>query len=176
MSLGIPYDASTAVLLGALFLLGIFPGPELFRYDPDIAGGIFLAYLVDNVALLVLGLTLAPVFGAVLKLRETWLLRGVLLLSVKGTYSLQHSVFDMWVILVFRLIGYLMRRGGFSLAPVIIGLILGPVLENNLRRSLLISRDGLAIFVERSFSVTIPAIAGLLLACIIWTANSTGRK
>lgn len=176
LSLGIPGDASTAVLLGALFLLGFFPGPELFRYNADIAGGIFLAYLAGNIALLILGLFLAPVFGSVLKLRRAWLLPGVLLLSVMGTYSLQNSVFDLWVMLAFGVIGYLMRRGGFPLAPVIIGLILGPVLENNLRRSLLISRDGLEIFVQRPISATILAITALLLTWIILTSLAPRRS
>jgi putative tricarboxylic transport membrane protein len=175
LSLGIPGDASTAVLLGALFLLGFFPGPELFRYNADVAGGIFLAYLAGNIALLVFGLLLAPVFGAVLKLRRAWLLPGVLLLSVMGTYSLQNSTFDLWVMLAFGVIGYLMRQGGFPLAPVIIGLILGPVFENNLRRSLLISRDGLAIFVERPISATILAITALLLAWIVWASVFSRR-
>ena len=115
-------------------------------------------------------------FGSVLKLRRAWLLPGVLLLSVMGTYSLQNSVFDLWVMLAFGVIGYLMRRGGFPLAPVIIGLILGPVLENNLRRSLLISRDGLEIFVQRPISATILAITALLLTWIILTSLAPRRS
>ena len=170
LSLGIPGDASTAVLLGALFLLGFFPGPELFRYNADVAGGIFIAYLAGNLVLLLAGIFLAPAFSAVLRLRKAWLLPTVLLMSVMGTYSLQNSVFDLWVMLFFGVVGYLMRRGGYPLAPIIIGLILGPVLENNLRRSLLISRDGLMIFLERPIAATILAVAALLLAWIVWSA------
>jgi putative tricarboxylic transport membrane protein len=170
LSLGIPGDASTAVLLGALFLLGFFPGPELFRYNPDVAGGIFIAYMAGNLVLLFAGLLLAPFFGAVLKLRKAWLLPAVLLLSVMGTYSLQNSVFDLWVMLFFGVVGYLLRRAAFPLAPVIIGMILGPVLESNLRRSLLISRDGLGIFLERPIAATILAVSALILAWILWSA------
>lgn len=169
LSLGIPGDASTAVLLGALFLLGFFPGPELFRYNPDIAGGIFLAYLFGNVFLFISGIILVPFFGAILKVPKAWLLPAVLLLSMMGTYALQNSIFDLWVMFFFGVVGYVLRKGNYPLAPIIIGMILGPVLENNLRRSLLISRDGLMIFIERPISAVILAIVGLMLAYIIFT-------
>ena len=169
LSLGIPGDASTAVLLGALFLVGFFPVPELFRYNPDIAGGIFIAYLTSNVMLLIAGVVLVPFFGAVLKVPKAWLLPAVLLLSVMGTYSLQNSIFDLWVMLFFGVVGYLMRRARYPLAPIIIGIILGPILENNLRRSLLISRDGPMIFLERPISATILAIVAVLLVYVIYS-------
>ena len=176
LSLGIPGDASTAVLLAALFLLGFFPGPELFRYNADIAGGIFIAYLVGNVVLLFLGIVLVPFFGAVLKLPKAWLLPIVLLLSTMGTYALQNSTFDLWVMLVFGTLGYLLRRANYPLAPIIIGMILGPVLENNFRRSLLISRDGLDIFIDRPISATILFLVALLLAYILFSIVRSGAS
>ncbi|WP_298852837.1 tripartite tricarboxylate transporter permease [uncultured Ruegeria sp.] len=176
LSLGIPGDASTAVLLGALFLLGFFPGPELFRYNPDIAGGIFLAYLCGNTVLFVAGIVLVPFFGAVLKVSKAWLLPAVLLLSMMGTYSLQNSIFDLWVMFFFGVAGYLLRKGNYPLAPIIIGIILGPVLENNLRRSLLISRDGLMIFVERPISATILIIVTLMLCYIVYVTIRPSPK
>lgn len=168
LSLGIPGDASTAVLLGALYLLGFFPGPELFQYNAGIAGGIFLAYIFGNVVLLWLGIILVPFFGTVLKLQKAWLLPLVLVLSVIGTYSLQNSIFDLWVMLLFGVIGYLLRKANYPLAPIIIGFILGPILENNLRRSLLISQDGLLIFLERPISAIILAIVAAMLLYIIY--------
>ena len=132
------------------------PGPSCSATIRDVAGGIFIAYLSGNLVLLVAGVVLAPFFGAVLRLRKAWLLPAILLLSVMGTYSLQNSTFDLWIMLFFGVIGYLLRRAEFPLAPIIIGLILGPILESNLRRSLLISRDGLAIFVERPIAATNP--------------------
>lgn len=179
LSLGIPGDASTAVLLAALFLLGFFPGPELFRYNTDIAGGIFIAYLIGNVILLVLGIVLVPFFGSVLKMPKAWLLPAVLLLSTMGTYALQNSTFDLRVMLCFGVVGYLLRRAKYPLAPIIIGMILGPVLENNYRRSLLISRDGLQIFIDRPISATILALVALMLAYIVFTIGrlpSEGRS
>lgn len=169
LSLGIPGDASTAVLLGALFLLGFFPGPELFRYHPEIAGGIFIAYLMGNLVMLVLGIVLVPFFGTVLKVPKAWLLPAVLLLSTMGVYALQNSTFDLWVMLFFGVLGYIMRRAHYPLSPIIIGMILGPVLENNFRRALLLSRDGPMIFIERPISATILGIVVLMLVYVVWT-------
>ncbi len=176
LSLGIPGDASTAVLLGALFILGFFPGPELFRDNPQIAGGIFLSYIVGNIFLFIAGILLVPFFGSVLKLPKALLLPAVLLLSTMGVYSLQNAVFDLWVMLVFGVVGYILRKSNYPLAPIIIGLILGPVLENNLRRSLLISRDGFKIFIERPISAVILAISLILLIFIIYSTFFTKNK
>lgn len=175
LSLGIPGDASTAVLMGALILLGFFPGPDLFRDHPDVAGGIFIAYLMGNAILLLLGTLLAPVFGSVLKVRKAWLLPAVLLLSTLGTYALQSSIFDLWVMLAFGLIGYVMRRAGYPLAPLIIGMILGSIMESNLRRSLLLSQDGLMIFVERPISALILLIDLVLLVAIVYSTVRSSR-
>jgi putative tricarboxylic transport membrane protein len=176
LSLGIPGDASTAVLMGALILLGFFPGPDLFRFHPEIAGGIFIAYLMGNVMLFVLGIVLAPLFGEVLRVPKAWLIPAVLVLSTLGTYSLQNSVFDLWVMLVFGVIGYIMRRAHFPLAPLIIGMILGGVLESNFRRSLLISREGPMIFIERPISAVIIAIDVMLLIAIVVSTIRASRR
>ncbi|WP_447553034.1 tripartite tricarboxylate transporter permease [Vreelandella sp. EE22] len=176
LSLGIPGDASTAVLLGALFLLGFFPGPDLFQNTPEIAGGIFLAYIFSNVVLVVMGVLLAPLFGTILRVPKAWLLPTVLILSTLGTYSLQNSVFDLWIMLVFGVIGYVLRRANYPLAPIIIGMILGPVLENNFRRALLISRDGYMIFFDRPISATIFAINALLLVMIVVSVVRSSRR
>ncbi|MEF2074622.1 tripartite tricarboxylate transporter permease [Consotaella aegiceratis] len=176
LSLGIPGDGSNAVLMGALFLLGFFPGPELFRFHPEIAGGIFIAYLMGNVILLVLGTVLAPLFGSVLKVPKAWLLPGVLMLSTLGVFALQNSIFDLWVMLTFGAFGYVMRRAHFPLAPLIIGFILGGVLESNFRRSLILSRDGMMIFVERPISAVIITIDILLLIAIVVSTVRASRK
>lgn len=169
LSLGIPGDASTAVLLGALFILGFFPGPELFRDSPEIAGGIFISYIIGNIFLLIAGIILVPFFGTVLKVPKALLLPAVLLLSTMGVYSLQNSIFDLWVMFTFGIIGYILRKSNYPLAPIIIGLILGPVLENNLRRALLISRDGLMIFIDRPISAIILTISSILLIFIVYS-------
>ncbi len=175
LALGIPGDASSAVLIGALLILGFFPGPMLFEQQPAIVGGIYLVYLASNVLLLVLGILVTPIFVYVLRQRKVYLIPTVLLLCAVGTFALQASVFDLWVMLGFGLVGILFRGAGYPLAPVVIGLILGPLLENNLRRSLLISHDGYWIFLERPVSAALLAIDVLLIVGAVWFAFGRRR-
>jgi len=163
LALGIPGDASSAVLIGALLILGFFPGPTLFEQQSEIVGGIFLVYLASNIFLFFIGILATPLFVYVLKIKKCYLIPIVLLLCSIGTFALQASVFDLWVMLGFGLIGILFRAASYPLAPVVIGIILGPLLENNLRRSLLISQDGYWIFLERPVSVTLILINALLI-------------
>jgi len=158
--------------MSALILFGFFPGPELFERNLDVAGGMFLAYIVANVALIFLGFLLTPVFLAILRMRRVYLLPLVLMLSVMGTYSLQSSVQDLWVMLGFGFLGYFLRYFGYPLAPIIIGVVLGPILESNLRRSLLISRDGLSIFWEREITLLILTVTALLVLWGLFGANA----
>lgn len=176
LALGIPGDASSAVLIGALLILGIFPGPSLFEQQPEIVGGVFLVYLASNVFLLIAGILTTPLFVYVLRIRKSHLIPIVLLMCAIGTFALQASVFDLWVMLVFGLIGILFRAADFPLAPIVIGTILGPLLENNLRRSLLISNDGLWIFLERPVSAILLAMNALLIAgAVIYAIKKASR-
>ncbi|PHQ60736.1 MAG: tripartite tricarboxylate transporter protein TctA [Maribacter sp.] len=168
LSLGIPGDGATAVLMGALFLLGFYPGPELFEYHKDVAGGIFLAYISSNIFLLILGIVMTPLFVSVLRFPKAYLIPAVLLLSIIGTFAIQSSVFDLWVMFGFGILGYFLRRGGYPLAPIIIGAILGPICEANFRRSLLISDNGYQIFIDRPISAVILSIVAFMLVFIIY--------
>ena len=168
LALGIPGDASSAVLIGALLILGFFPGPTLFEQQPEIVGGVFMVYLAANVALLVLGILTTPFFVYVLRIPKVHLIPIVLLMCAIGTFALQASVFDLWVMLGFGLIGIAFRAADFPLAPIVIGTILGPLLENNLRRSLLISQDGYWIFLDRPVAAVLMAINIALLAGAVW--------
>ena len=165
MALGVPGDASAAVLMSALILFGYCPGPDLFERHLDVAGGMFLAYIVANIALVFLGFLLTPLFLSVLRLRKVHLLPLVVMLSVMGTFALQSSVFDLWVMLGFGVLGYFLRCYDYPLAPIIIGVVLGPICESNFRRSLLISRDGLSIFWEREIAFYILLVTAIL---VIW--------
>ncbi|MEP0522143.1 MAG: tripartite tricarboxylate transporter permease [Hyphomicrobiales bacterium] len=176
LALGIPGDASSAVLIGALLILGFFPGPTLFEQQPEIVGGIFLVYLASNVFLLIAGILATPLFVYVLRVPKSYLIPIVLLLCSIGTFALQASVFDLMVMLGFGLVGILFRAGGYPLSPIVIGIILGPLLENNLRRSLLISQDGYWIFLDRPVSATLIAINFLLIAGAVWFAFRKKRK
>ena len=141
LALGIPGDASSAMLLGALLILGFVPGPILFEQQPEMVGGIFLVYMSANVFLLIAGILVTPLFVYVLRIPKFYLIPVVLLLCSIGTFALQASVFDLMVMLGFGLVGILFRAANYPLSPIVIGIILGPILENNLRRALLISRE-----------------------------------
>lgn len=170
LSLGIPGDATTAVLMGALLILGYFPGPALFENQPEIVGGIFLVYIFSNLVLLVLGILLVPFFVHLLRIPNASLVPTILILCAVGTFALQSSTFDLWVMFGFGLLGVLMRRAAYPLAPVVIGTILGPIVENNLRRSLLISREGYWIFVDRPIAAVLVALCTAVIgvAAILW--------
>lgn len=165
MALGVPGDASAAVLMSALILFGYFPGPELFEQHLDVAGGMFLAYIFANVALAVLGFLMTPLFLSVLRLRKVHLLPIVVMLGFMGTFALQSSVFDLWVMLGFGAIGYVLRCHDYPLAPIVIGVVLGPICEANFRRSLLVSRDGMSIFWERDIAFAILLVTVFL---VLW--------
>jgi putative tricarboxylic transport membrane protein len=175
LALGIPGDASTAVLLGALLILGLFPGPSLFEQNQHIVGGIFLVYIVSNIFLLLLGIIATPLFVYVLRIRRSYLIPIVLLLCAIGTYALQSSVFDLWVMLGFGLVGIFFRLARYPLAPIVIGTVLGPILEKNFRRALLLSDDGLLIFMKRPVSATLVVINAFLVAGVL-IYNSRKRK
>lgn len=170
LALGIPGDASSAVLIGALLILGYFPGPTLFEQQPEIVGGIFLVYLASNVMLLFAGILATPLFIYILRVPKSYLIPIVLLLCCIGTFALQASVFDLMVMLGFGLVGILFRAADYPLSPIVIGIILGPLLENNLRRSLLISHDGYWIFLDRPVSSVLIVVNVLLILGSFWFA------
>lgn len=167
LALAVPGDAAAAVLMGSLILIGYFPGPTLFENHLDIVGGIFLAYLFANVALLFLGIWLAPLFAYALRIKKRQLVPIVIVLAIVGTYAIQRSVFDLWTMLGFGILGYVLRRAGYPLAPVVIGLVLGPICEENLRRSLIFSGGDYAIFFQRPLSASIMAIN---IVVLLWIA------
>jgi putative tricarboxylic transport membrane protein len=168
LALAIPGDASSAVLMGALILVGFFPGPELFENNIDIVGGIFLAYVSANIFLFVLGIIFTPVFALVLRLKKKHLIPIVTLLSVIGVFAIQGSTFDLWIMLGFGVVGYVLRKFEYPLAPLVIGAVLGPICESNFRRSLVISADDYSIFIEQPISAAILAVCAvaIVLTCL----------
>ncbi|MBW1695343.1 MAG: tripartite tricarboxylate transporter permease [Deltaproteobacteria bacterium] len=167
LALAIPGDAISAVLLGALLLIGLLPGPELFNEHPNVVGGIFFAYIAANIILFLLGILFTPLFVGIIKIRKNRLIPIIILLSIVGTYSVQTSVFDIWCMLLFGLIGYGMRKAGFPLPPLVIARVLGPLLESAFRRTLIISNGSFSIFFTRPIALTILIFNGLLL---VWTS------
>jgi putative tricarboxylic transport membrane protein len=136
MVLGIPGSGTTAVILVGLLVHGLRPGPDLFTQQVDKVYAIFGAMLVANIMFLVLGLYAAKLFARVSLVPTAILWPIVFSLSVIGAYALNQSLQDVWIVMIFGVLGYFMRRFGFAVAPVAIGLILGEMVETNLQNSL----------------------------------------
>jgi putative tricarboxylic transport membrane protein len=149
LALGIPGSATTAVIMGALMVHGLRPGPHLFLEQPHFLYAIFTAMMVANFLFLGIGIVGAKLFARITLIPNTFLWPGVFVLAVVGAYSLEQNVIDIYVMLVFGLIGYIGRRHGFSPAPVIMGLVLGEMIENTLKQSLIIFDHNWLRFFER---------------------------
>ena len=154
LALGIPGSATTAVILTGLIIHGVRPGPSLFREQPDFLYGIFGAMFAANVLFFILGFFGAKIFARVTLVPNKLLWPMIFTLSVCGTYSLSQSLMDIWIMLFFGVIGFFMRRYGFSVVPVIIGLILGELVEGTLRQSLVIFDGNWFMFFTRPIALT----------------------
>jgi putative tricarboxylic transport membrane protein len=163
MTLGIPGDTMTAVLIGALLIHGLRPGPELFTQNTEFVSIVYVALFLTVIATLLLGLLAMRWFARLLSAPPRILLTLILLLCVAGSYAVQNSVFDILVMMSAGLLGYLMNKVGVPTAPVVFGLVLGPILEENLRRSLIVYQDW-TIFVQRPISASLLAISVVVLA------------
>jgi putative tricarboxylic transport membrane protein len=139
LTLGIPGDVVTAVMLGCLLLIGLRPGPLLFKESPEVVNAIFAGLLLANVLILILGVVSVRLFPKVLKVPPSVLFPIIFTLCFLGSFSLNNSTYDMFIALVFGVIGYIMQKNGFPAAPAVLGVILGPIAEDALARSLIIS-------------------------------------
>lgn len=175
MSLGIPGDAVMALLLGALLIQGIQPGPQLISEHPDIFWGLIASFWIGNVILMVLNVPLIGVWVKMLQVPYRYLFPSAMFFIAVGVFTTQNSLFQMWEVLVFGIIGAVLMMLDFSVAPIMLGFVLGPMLEENFRRSLLLSRGNLAVFIERPISGTFVAISALLLLGVIWSAWRKAR-
>ena len=158
LTLGIPSSPTIAVLMGAFIINGITPGPFLFTERPDLVWTVIASFFIGNVILLILNLPLVGLWAKLLDLPFQYLCVGVLLFCVVGAYSLQQSMFDVWVMIAFGVIGYVVRKLELPMAPMVLGLILGPAIEKSLRTSLEMSAGDYTIFFTR------PLCLGLLIA------------
>ncbi len=163
LALGIPGSNSAAIMLAALILHGITPGPLLLTKHPDIVYGLFAALLIVNVLMLVIGFAILRVAMLVVNVPTQYLVMGVMLLVFIGTYSINNSVFDVWTALAFGVLGYFMNKYGFSPASMVLGMILGFLMETSFRRALIISDGSWAVFSERPISLFLLVLSFLTL-------------
>ena len=164
LTLGIPGGNTTAILLGGLILWGYRPGPLLIQEHPQLFWGLVASMYVGNVLLLVLNLPLVPLFAQILRLPHYMLMPFILGISAVGVYSVNNSLFDVWIMALFGLLGYVMRKLDYPAAALILGLVLGDIIERALRQSLMMSQGDLSIFVTRPISATLLLIALVLLS------------
>ncbi|HKA73622.1 MAG TPA: tripartite tricarboxylate transporter permease [Xanthobacteraceae bacterium] len=164
LSLGIPGNPVTALLLGALIIHGIQPGPLFMTQRPDLFWGIVASMYVGNIFLLVLNLPLVGLWAQLLRVPYYILFPVVLLLCVVGTYSANKNVFDLWVMLGFGIAGHVLRKLEYDLAPFVIAFVLAPLMEQSLRQSLVMSPDGAMILLQRPVAALLLAASALLVA------------
>jgi putative tricarboxylic transport membrane protein len=170
LSLGVPGDAVTAVLLGALVIQGLRPGPLLFKDHIDIVYNIFAGMMLANILMFIVGLIGIRFFVRLISVDRTILIPIIFLLSLVGAYSMRNSLFDVGLAVVFGVIGYFMQRYDFPASPILLSLILGPLAESSLRRALIVSQGDFSILFTR------PISAALLTLAVISIISSFMRQ
>src|SRR5690349_16660936 len=163
MALGIPTSPVTAVLIAAIMVHGILPGPMLIQQQPELFWGFVASMYVGNVVLLILNLPMVGLFVNLLRVPYSYLYPCILCFCILGTYSVSNSVVDVWILLVMGGIGYVLRKFGYDLAPVALGLVLAPMLELSLRQSLAMSGGDYGIFFQRPIAIAMFGFCALLL-------------
>lgn len=163
LSLGIPGDAIMAVLLGAMMIYGITPGPALITEHPTMFWGLIMSFWVGNILLLILNIPLIGIWVRMLTIPYHLLYPAVLVFICIGVYSSDNSVFDVYIVLIFGVVGYFMRQFNYPAAPLLLGFILGPLLEEHFRRALLLGRGNPIVFLERPISLVFVLLTVLFL-------------
>ena len=164
LTLGIPTNAIMALLFGAFMIHGVRPGPFLLSTHPELFWGVISSMYIGNVLLLVLNLPLIPVWVQILKIPQRILLPLILLFCLLGSYSTNNRIFDVFLMAVFGILGYLFKKFNYESAPLILAFVLGPMFESSLRQSLLLSNGSLLIFFARPISAVTLTITLALLA------------
>ena len=153
LALGIPGGGSTAIILTAMLILGLRPGPQLFAEQPDLLAGIFGAMLGANICFLFYGLVGAKLFSRITLIPTTILWPCVICLACLGAYSLQQSMFDVGVMIFFAVLGFFLNRHGYAPAPIVMGLILGELIETSLKQSYLIYDGNLFAILQQPIAL-----------------------
>lgn len=163
LTLGIPGDAVAAIMLGALMMQGLQPGPLLFTQNAPLVYTIFLGLIVANIAMLILGISGIRIFTKISKIPKSFLFPIIFVLCVVGSYAINNNIFDVYVMFASGIIGYLMEKVELPTSPIVLALILGPMAESNLRRSLVMSQGSYMTFLTRPFSAIFLILATITL-------------
>jgi putative tricarboxylic transport membrane protein len=177
MTLGIPPNVVMAMLLGAFMIHGVIPGPLMMKQNPQLFWGVIVSMYIGNFMLLLLNLPLIGIWVQILKVPYKILFPLILLFCLVGVYSVNNSVFDIYIMLIFGIMGYLMKKFEYEGAPLILAFVLGPMMENNLRKSLIMSQGDFSIFFTRPLAAASLIIALILLISpfIPWFSKKRGE-
>jgi len=178
MTLGIPANPVMALMMGALVIHGLQPGPLLLAQNPDVFWGVITSMYVGNLLLLILNLPLIGIWVRVLQVPYPFLFPLILLFCLIGSYSIGNNKFDVLIMALFGVIGYLLRKIRFEAAPMLLAMVLGPMLEDALRQSLIMSGGSFQIFVTRPYAATFIGLAAVLLILPVfkWIKKNLRRK
>jgi putative tricarboxylic transport membrane protein len=164
LALGLPTGPITAVLIAALMIHGVPPGPTLVNEHPNIFWGFVASMYVGNLMLLALNLPLVSIFVNVLRIPYAYLYPLVIMFCIVGVYEVNHSIVDVWIMLIMGVVGYGLRKFGLDPAPLVLGLVIAPTFEMSLRQSLIMSNGNWTIFVQRPIAAALLAVCAALLA------------
>jgi TctA family transporter len=176
LTLGLPASATMALMLGALTIQGIQPGPQVMTQKPDLFWGLIASMWIGNLMLVVLNLPLIGLWVRLLRLPYRLLFPAIMAFSAIGIYSVNNSPFEIYLTAVFGIIGFIWMKLGFNMAPMLLGFVLGPMMEENLRRSLLTSRGDPTVFFTRPISLAFIIATVLILIVMIVPAVRARRQ
>ncbi|TFE23967.1 tripartite tricarboxylate transporter permease [Cohnella luojiensis] len=162
LTLGIPGSGTTAILMGALIMYNVQPGPLLFADHPEVAWGLIASMFIGNLMLLILNMPLVKVFAKIIETPPRYLLPIIIAISVFGVYAVQYTTFDLLLLIGCGIAGYFLTKNDYPLAPLVLGLVLGPMIENNMRRALTGSNGDFSVFLAK------PLSAAFLLVAVLW--------
>ncbi|GGC69541.1 hypothetical protein GCM10011504_54310 [Siccirubricoccus deserti] len=170
LTLGIPSNSVMALMVGALIIQGIQPGPRMVTAQPELFWGLICSMWIGNLMLLVINLPLVGIWVQLLKVPYKFLYPAILVFCCIGAYSINNNVFDVYIMMVFALVGYVFSKIKMEPAPLLLGFVLGPMMEEHLRRAMLLSRGDPSVFVERPISASLLGIAAIMLALMLLPA------
>ncbi|MEQ1647322.1 MAG: tripartite tricarboxylate transporter permease [Hyphomicrobiaceae bacterium] len=176
MTLGIPPNVVMALLLGAFIVHGLQPGPLMMTTSPGVFWGIVASMYIGNVMLLILNMPLVGLWVQVLRVPYNILFPLIVMFCIVGVFASGNSVFDILVMIGFGVFGYLCRKFGYEPAPMVLAFVLGPMLENNLRKSLILSQGEFSVFVTRPISATCLVLAAMILIAVLMPSLSKKRE
>ena len=180
LTLGVPGSGTTAVMMGALMMFGLRPGPMLFEKNPDLVWGLIASLYVGNVMLVILNVPLIRIWVTLLRIPYPILLPLIVLVCATGTYALNNALTDVWIMFAFGLLGYLLRKLDYPMAPIVLGLVLGPMFETHVRRALILSQGDWSVFLSRPLATAFIVFAALSLLAPLargwWTRRAARQE